>query len=79
MPLERYLRNRCPEVSAWLDQVMARPGGMIILCPGTSDTENAAHAYLVSQGFEWFCFEEPHEGAKMKYWKTLPFAKAGLA
>jgi SAM-dependent methyltransferase len=46
-------------------------GGMIILCPGTSITEATAHAYLVSQGFQWSVFEEPRDGTKRKYWKTL--------
>jgi SAM-dependent methyltransferase len=51
---------------------VTRPGGMVILCPGTNLNENDAHTFLVSQRFEWSCFEEPHNGVKRKYWKTLP-------
>jgi SAM-dependent methyltransferase len=50
---------------------VTRPGGMIILCPGTGISEQKAHNFLVEQGFEWSVFEEPEDGAKRKYWKTL--------
>ena len=30
---------------------VVKPGGMIILCPGNNDTDNAAHQFLVEQGF----------------------------
>jgi SAM-dependent methyltransferase len=49
---------------------VTRPGGMIILCPGTSSSEGIAHDYLVSQGFNWSVFEEPYDGPKRKYWKV---------
>jgi len=48
---------------------VTKPGGMVILCPGSSPSETKAHSYLVSQGFNWSEFEEPTEGLKRKYWK----------
>jgi SAM-dependent methyltransferase len=50
---------------------VAKPGGMIILCPGNHDTDNSRHAFLVEQGFIWSRFEEPGDGIKRKYWKTV--------
>jgi hypothetical protein len=29
-----------------------------------------ANPFLVSKGFHWSCFEEPHIGLMRKYWKT---------
>ena len=49
---------------------VTRTGGMMILCPGNSDHDNAAHQALVSHGFVWSRFEEPVDGVKRKYWKT---------
>lgn len=46
-------------------------GGMIVLCPGNNDKDNAAHQFLVAQGFHWARFEEPSDGTKRKYWKTV--------
>jgi len=46
-------------------------GGMVILCPGNDDQDNTVHRFLVSQGFEWSRFEEPVDGTKRKYWKTI--------
>lgn len=46
-------------------------GGMIILCPGNNDMDNEAHQFLVSHGFEWSRFNEPQDGVKRKYWKTV--------
>jgi SAM-dependent methyltransferase len=48
---------------------VTRPGGMIILCPGNSDQDNAVHAFLLSKGFYWSRFEEPRDGWKRKYWQ----------
>jgi SAM-dependent methyltransferase len=48
---------------------VTKPGGMVILCPGTGMREVTAHEYLVSQGFAWSVFEEPRDGLKRKYWK----------
>jgi SAM-dependent methyltransferase len=51
---------------------VTRPGGMVILCPGSSMSEQAAHEFLLQQGFTWSLFEEPQEGPKRKYWKVIP-------
>jgi SAM-dependent methyltransferase len=53
------------------DEMMriTKPGGQVILCPGTSKTEGPAHDFLMAQGFEWAWFEEPGDGQKRKYWK----------
>ena len=53
-------------------QRVTRPGGMLILCPGSSTREGPLHDFLVAQGFAWAEFEEPQDGPKRKYWKTLP-------
>jgi SAM-dependent methyltransferase len=50
---------------------VAKLGGMVILCPGGNDIDDDRHHYLVDQGFEWSRFEEPGDGMKRKYWKTL--------
>lgn len=50
---------------------VTKTGGMIILCPGSSQSENKAHAYLLSQGFDWSEFEEPESGMVRKYWKVV--------
>lgn len=50
---------------------VAKPGGMIIFCPGNNDIEDSRHAFLVDQGFMWSRFEEPGEGIKRKYWVTV--------
>ncbi len=56
--------DECAELSR-----VTKPGGRILLCPGSSMEETKAHEYLVSQGFSWATFEEPTEGPKRKYWK----------
>lgn len=50
---------------------VTKPGGMIILCPGTSMEELKSHEYLISQGFSWSAFEEPQDRTKRKYWKVV--------
>lgn len=51
---------------------VVRDGGMILLHPGTNDdTENEAHRYLIDHGFAFDTFEEPGDGSKRKYWKTI--------
>jgi SAM-dependent methyltransferase len=50
---------------------VVKPGGMVILCPGNNDVEDDRHQFLVDMDFEWSQFEEPGEGIKRKYWKTL--------
>jgi SAM-dependent methyltransferase len=49
---------------------VTKPGGMLILYPGSSLGETKVHEYLISQGFRWSVFEEPTEGPKRKYWKN---------
>jgi SAM-dependent methyltransferase len=46
-------------------------GGRLILCPGNNDTDDGRHTFLVDQGFKWSSFEEPGDGIKRKYWKTV--------
>jgi SAM-dependent methyltransferase len=50
---------------------VAKPGGMVILCPGNNDTDEGWHQFLVDQGFEWSRFEEPGDAVKRKYWKVV--------
>lgn len=50
---------------------VTRPGGAVILCPGNNDADNDTHRFLVSQGFQWARFEEPRDGMKRKYWRTV--------
>lgn len=45
-------------------------GGMVILCPGTSESEGSAHDVLVAQAYQWAYFDEPGDGPKRKYWKV---------
>jgi len=50
-------------------QRVVRPGGLILLHPGTNFTsESNAHRFLVHKGFEFSLFEEPGDGLKRKYW-----------
>ena len=47
-------------------------GGKILLHPGTdANSEEKAHHYLITQGFEFDHFEEPGQGLKRKYWKII--------
>lgn len=51
---------------------VTRNGGMILLHPGTNaSSENQTHQFLVDNGFKWDTFEEPGDGLKRKYWKTI--------
>ena len=50
---------------------VTKAGGMIILCPGNSDADNATHSFLLARGFEWSRLEEPRDGWKRKYWRTV--------
>jgi SAM-dependent methyltransferase len=50
---------------------VTKAGGMIILCPGNDDKDNEPHDFLVARGFEWSRFEEPRDGWKRKYWRTV--------
>jgi hypothetical protein len=59
-----------PEAECAEMKRVTKPGGMIILCPGTSLSQVNSHEFLVSQGFSWSLFEEPQESPKRKYWKV---------
>jgi len=49
-----------------------RSGGMILLHPGSNATsEDDIHHFLVKKVFSWRTFEEPGNGMKRKYWKTI--------
>jgi ubiquinone/menaquinone biosynthesis C-methylase UbiE len=49
---------------------VVQQSGWILLHPGTNaNSQDEAHHYLVTQGFEFDHFEEPGEGLKRKYWK----------
>ncbi len=50
---------------------VVKPGGVVILCPGNNDKDDDRHHFLVNRGFEWSRFEEPGDGIKRKYWKTV--------
>jgi SAM-dependent methyltransferase len=50
---------------------VTKPGGIVILCPGSSPAEKKTHDYLREQDFNWSEFEEPTEGMKRKYWKVI--------
>jgi len=50
---------------------VTKPGGMVILCPGNNDKDNLAHKVLTTNGYSWSRFEEPEDGWKRKYWKTI--------
>jgi len=50
---------------------VVKPGGSVILCPGNNDKDNEQHAFLITKGFQWSRFEEPEDGIKRKYWKTV--------
>ena len=50
---------------------VTRPDGIAILCPGNNDKDNQAHHLLVDNGYHWSRFEEPEDGTKRKYWKTI--------
>jgi SAM-dependent methyltransferase len=56
---------------------VTRSGGLIILCPGNGDQDNAIHDFLLTQGFQWGRFREPEQadhpdnGWKRKYWMQV--------
>lgn len=56
---------------------VTKVGGMIILCPGNNDTDNATHRFLANQGFRWSRFEEPRDGWKRKYWQKVEQSECG--
>jgi len=50
---------------------VTKPGGIVILCPGNNDRDEGWHQFLVNQGYQWSRFDEPEDGTKRKYWKTI--------
>lgn len=51
---------------------VVRNGGKILLHPGTNaKNDDEAHHFLVANGFAFDTFEEPGDGLKRKYWKTI--------
>jgi ubiquinone/menaquinone biosynthesis C-methylase UbiE len=51
---------------------LTRNGGRILLHPGTNaKSEHEAHKFLLNNGFDYATFEEPGDGKKRKYWKTI--------
>jgi hypothetical protein len=48
---------------------VTKPGGDVLFIPGNNDVDDAAHAHLVANGFEWSRFWEPDDGWKRKYWR----------
>lgn len=51
---------------------VVRDGGMILLHPGTNaGKDDEAHRFLIGKGFKFSTFEEPGDGLKRKYWKTI--------
>ncbi len=50
---------------------VAKPGGMVILLPATNDEDSPLFQFLVDNGYAWARFEEPGDGFKRKYWKTV--------
>jgi len=50
---------------------VTRLGGTVVLCPGANDVDDAAHRALVAAGYTWSVFEEPGDGRKRKYWRTV--------
>jgi hypothetical protein len=50
---------------------VTKQGGSVILCTGNVDRDNDRHQFLIARDFQWSRFEEPGEGMKRKYWKTV--------
>ncbi len=48
---------------------VAKPDGMVILCPGNNDVDDERHEFLTAHGFAFGRFEEPGDGMKRKYWR----------
>jgi hypothetical protein len=60
-----------PEETAEMERVTC-PGGMVIFCPGSSDTNQELRDFMVGQGYQYSTFEEPEDGLKTKYRKKKP-------
>ena len=50
---------------------VTRAGGAVVFCPACNDVDDAGHRTLVDAGYAWSTFEEPGEGLKRKYWRTV--------
>jgi SAM-dependent methyltransferase len=50
---------------------VTRPGGTVVFCPACNDVDDDGHRTLVEAGYAWSAFEEPGEGLKRKYWRTV--------
>lgn len=50
---------------------VTRRGGQVVFCPGSSQSQADAHKFLTAHGYAWGWFEEPRDGMKRKYWKTI--------
>jgi len=50
---------------------VTKAGGIVIACPGNNDVDNAMHRAFIAHGFDWSRFDEPEDGTKRKYWKTV--------
>jgi ubiquinone/menaquinone biosynthesis C-methylase UbiE len=50
---------------------VTKSGGVVILCPGNNDVDNQTHHLLIDHSYSWSRFEEPQDGWKRKYWKTI--------
>jgi SAM-dependent methyltransferase len=48
-----------------------KTGGIVVHCPGNIDENNATHRFFLDRGYNWGRFEEPADGWRRKYWKTL--------
>ncbi|MBC8508178.1 MAG: hypothetical protein ISR58_06345 [Anaerolineales bacterium] len=80
-----YLCNKCPEIRQWVERVLAKsdPGASAVqvrqaemdVMNAINDRDQGWHQFLVNQGYQWSRFEEPGDGTKRKYWKTIPVTK----
>lgn len=49
---------------------VARPGGLVVLWPGSNDVDGEPHRVLAERGYDWTVFEEPGDGRKRGYWRA---------
>lgn len=61
-----------PEAELAEMERVTHSGGIVVFVPATNQEEDSEnHELLVAHGYDWDSFEEPEEGMKRKYWKTL--------
>ena len=65
-----------PEAEIAEAERVTKPGGVVIGCPGNGNVDNPMHEAFLAHGYEWDSFEQPRDGTKRKYWRTLPAATA---